>query len=209
MQTSQPVTKPSKQRKILFQAPDHKRYKFFAAPLSPELQASQKVKALPVRTGDTVRVLRGDHKGLEGKITRINRAKYRVYLEGLTREKVDGTSLFVPVHPSKVMITNLNLDDKWRKEIIKRKVETRKRIEKAAEKPSKEIAETKEEIIEEKIVAEKKPQEKKPRKRKRKVAKKATRKETAEKTLTKTEEKPKAKKAPSKRSTRKKSEGGT
>jgi len=106
---------------MLFQAPDHIRHKHFAAPLSPELRASRRVRALPVRSGDAVRIMRGDRKGFEGKVTRIDRKKYRIYVEGLTREKVDGTTISVPIHPSKVMITNLNLEDKWRKQFWKEK----------------------------------------------------------------------------------------
>jgi len=201
MQTIKPVTKPTKQRKMLYQAPDHIRYKLFAAPLSPELKASQRTKALPVRSGDTVRVMRGDHKGFEGKIARVDRKKYRIYVEGLTREKVDGTTLFVPIHPSKVMITNLNLDDKWRKKILERK----KAVSKKAEEFAAEVEEKPpEEVIEEKVTVEKKPKAKKPRKRK--VAKKPAAekvKKEAEK-----EEKPKAKKARAKRKVAKKTEEG-
>ena len=47
-------------------------------------------------------------------------------MEGLTREKVDGTNIFLPIHPSKVQIRNLNLDDKWRKDILTRKKEVEK-----------------------------------------------------------------------------------
>src|SRR4030043_1083370 len=112
MQALKPRTKPTKQRKMLFQAPDHIRYKLFYAPLSPQLKKSHKVKTIPVRSGDTVRIMRGDHKGLEGKITRVDRRKYRIYVEGLTRERVDGPAIFVPVHPSKVMIKNLIFDDR-------------------------------------------------------------------------------------------------
>jgi len=201
MQVIKPVTKPSKQRKMLYQAPDHIRHKLFAAPLSPELRASHGVKALPVRSGDTVRVMRGDHKGFEGKITRIIRKKYRIYVEGLTREKVDGSTIFVPVHPSKVMITHLNLDDKWRKKIFERKKEARKKVEEVVEKPPKEIVELKEEAIEEKAAVEEKP-----KRRKRKPAKKpkAERvKEKAEK-----EEKPKTKKTRARRKMTKKTEEG-
>jgi large subunit ribosomal protein L24 len=194
-----PITKPTKQRKMLFQAPDHIRYKFFGAPLSPQLMKSHKVKAIPVRSGDTVRIMRGDHKGFEGKITRVDRRKYRIYVEGLTREKVDGTAVFVPVHPSKVMITNLNLDDKWRKKILERKKITVEKAEIAPEKPLEPVIETKPEITEEK------PKEKKPRTAKRKTAKPAAAKTEKEKTE-KEEEKPK--KPRTKRKTTKKSEGG-
>lgn len=115
------TTKPGKQRKRLYQAPLNERYKRFSAPLSSKLKESHGANSVPVRKGDTVMIMRGDRKGSEGKVTQINRKKYRIFIEGATREKVDGTTTFIPIHPSKVMITRLNLDDKWRKKILKRK----------------------------------------------------------------------------------------
>src|SRR4030065_235061 len=121
MQTTKPIRNPGKKRKLLYNAPAHLRHKLMAAPLSKELVASKGAKTLPVRKGDTVRIQRGDHKGFEGKVTRIDLKRYRIFIEGLTREKGDGTNIFVSVHPSKVMIKTLNLDDKWRKRIVERK----------------------------------------------------------------------------------------
>jgi large subunit ribosomal protein L24 len=115
------TTKPGKQRKRLYHAPLHKRYKRFSAPLSPKLKESHNTNSVPVRTGDTVQIVTGDRKGFEGKVTGVDRRKYRVFVEGVTKEKVDGTPVPIPIHPSKVMITQLNLDDKWRREILKRK----------------------------------------------------------------------------------------
>jgi large subunit ribosomal protein L24 len=207
MQAIKPVTKPTKQRKMLFQAPDHIRYKHFAAPLSPELRAQHGMRALPVRSGDTVRVMRGDHKGFEGKVTRVERKKYRIYVEGLSREKVDGTTIFVPIHPSKVMIIKLDLADKWRKQVLERKRKAHKVIE---------------EVVEIKETVKKKVPKRKPKKRKRKVAKKPAEKKAEEKPKkrkrvkkakkkktkeTKKEEKPKAKKTRAKRKTTKKTKG--
>lgn len=139
MQATKPVKDPRKQRKLLHNAPAHLRHKLMAAPLSPQLTASKSVKTLPVRKGDTVRIMRGDHKGFEGKISRVDLKNYRIYLEGLTREKVDGTTIFLPVHPSKVMIKNLNLSDKWRKAIVERKESLAKEVAKAVEKPQKKV----------------------------------------------------------------------
>ena len=202
MQAIKPVTKPTKQRKKLYQAPDHIRYKLFAAPLSPELRASHGVKTLSVRSGDSVRIMRGDQKGFEGKITSINRKKCRIFVEGLTREKVDGTTIFVPVHPSKVMITRLNLDDKWRKKILERKKAARKKVEEVAEKPPKEVVELKEAV-------EEKPPEKKPKRRSEKVAKKPSAKKAKEKVEeVKKEAKPKTRKTKAKSKTVEKTEGG-
>ena len=203
MQAPKPLTKPTKQRKMLYDAPAHVRHRLLAAHLSQGLRASHEVKSLAVRSGDTVRVMRGDHRGVEGKVTRVDLAKYRVYVEGLTREKVDGTTVFLPVHPSKVVITRLNLDDKWRKKILERKKERRKKPEKAVEKPEarpvekpKEVAEVEEavEAVEEKPA----PKEKAPRKRITRTERKTPAKKVSEKTkpearVTEKEEKPRPK----------------
>lgn len=123
------TVQPRKQRKMLYNMPAHRRVRLFSACLSSSLKATHHVNAVPVRTGDTVKIMRGDKKGTEGKIARVDRGKVRIFVEGVTREKVDGTAIQFPIHPSKVMITNLNLDDKWRAESLKAGVP------KEAEKP--------------------------------------------------------------------------
>ena len=122
--------KPSKQRKLLYNAPYHVRGKIMAAPLSEELREEYGCRSLPIRSGDTVRILRGDYKDYEGRVTRVDRKKYRVYVDGVTREKSDGTTVPVPIHHSKVEIIKLNMDDKWRKRILERKsLEKQKKAE--------------------------------------------------------------------------------
>ncbi len=116
------TTKPTKQRKRIYQAPITERYRRFSAPLSSKLKESQGTSSVQLRKGDTVMIMRGDRKGSEGKITQIDRKNYRIFVDGANREKVDGTTIPVPIHPSKVMITRLNLDDKWRKKAMERKV---------------------------------------------------------------------------------------
>src|SRR3990170_62662 len=220
MQTTRPVKDPRKQRKQLFNAPAHIRHKLMAAPLAAELVRSRGVKSLPVRKGDTVQVMRGDHKGFEGKISRIDLKHFRVFVEGLTREKVDGTTVFVSLHPSKVVIKNLGLDDKWRKETLERKKQLAKKEEEVVKKPQEKPARVKaEKPAEEKAAVEKKPA--KPAK-KTEVAKKAVEKKPAAKKPK--EEKPEvpeakpakkekktkapAKKAPAKRKAAAEKEGG-
>jgi large subunit ribosomal protein L24 len=83
------------------------------------LKSSQGRNSYPVRKGDTVKILRGDFAGVEGKITRVDTKKQRLFVEGVSRETVAGTSTNVSVHSSKVTITKLNLDDKWRADSIK------------------------------------------------------------------------------------------
>jgi large subunit ribosomal protein L24 len=218
MQATKPVKDPRKQRKRLYNAPAHLRHKLMAAPLSPELIKSKGAKTLPVRKGDTVRVVRGDHLGFEGKVSRVDLKRYRIFLEGLTREKVDGTNIFVSVHPSKVMIKNLKLDDKWRKAIVERKKELElpkkeKKVAKPAEKPAKKakVEEAKEEkAVEEKAVVQEKPVKKAPKAAKKKVQKKPVAAKKKEAKPVEKEKKPKAAKKPqAKRKAASKTKGGT
>jgi large subunit ribosomal protein L24 len=179
---------PGKQRKMYFNAPAHIRHKLMAAPLSAELASSRGAKTLPVRRGDTVRIQRGDNKGFEGKVSRVDLKAYRIYLEGLTREKVDGTNIFLPIHPSKVEIRNLNLDDKWRKDILERKVASKKPVKKAGKpkaKPVKKPEKSVEETETRQIVKEKPIVKKTAEKTKKAVKKETEEKEAAPKTAKK------------------------
>ena len=112
-------SKPSKQRAALYNTPIHRIRKLLSASLSTELKTSQGRNSYPVRKGDTVKILRGDYAGIEGKITKVDTKKQRLFVEGVSRETVAGTSTNVSVHSSKVTITKLNLDDKWRADSIK------------------------------------------------------------------------------------------
>jgi large subunit ribosomal protein L24 len=113
--------KPRKQRKFLYQAPLHIRRKLMAAHLSKELIKKYKTRSIPLRKGDEVEIMRGEFKGKRGKVAKVDLKKYRIYVEGITRKKSIGTQALVPIHPSKVRIINLNLEDKRRVKILERK----------------------------------------------------------------------------------------
>ena len=119
---------PKKQRKALFRAPLHKRQKLMSAPLSPELREKFGIRNLPVRKGDTVRVMRGTWAGHEGKVVRVDLRKIRIYIDGVTVRKADGTPKFYPIHPSKVMIISLDTSDKRRMAIIERRQKAKKAL---------------------------------------------------------------------------------
>jgi len=92
--------------------------------LSDDLTGRFRVRRVPVRTGDRVRVMRGEFAGLEGKVERVDYSTGRIFVEGMTREKAAGVSSKLPVHSSKVLITELNLSDKWRSGILSEKAKT-------------------------------------------------------------------------------------
>lgn len=114
-------TKPGKQRKALYNAPLHLLRKIFNAPLSDELRNKYGIRRLPVRKGDVVRIMRGDWKGHEGKVIDIDTKRIGLHIEGVQMKKADGSPVYYPIHPSKVMIIKLDLSDPWRRKLIERK----------------------------------------------------------------------------------------
>lgn len=110
----------NKSRKAHFTAPSSVRRIIMSAPLSKELAEQYGVKRLPVRKEDQVLIVRGSKKGQEGTISNVYRLKYAIQLEKLSREKSNGATVPINIHPSKVVITKLFLDNS-RKELIARK----------------------------------------------------------------------------------------
>lgn len=82
--------------------------------LSDELRKEHGIKTLPVRLGDTVKVMRGDHRNKEGKVSEVDLKKMTITVDGVIVTKSDGTEVPRPIHPSKVMITKLELKDEKR-----------------------------------------------------------------------------------------------
>jgi len=111
---------PRKQRKLLFNAPMHRLPKLMSAHLSPELREKYNRRSFPIRVGDKVRILRGEFRGVEGKVTGVDRGRQVIYVENVAIKKADGTSVSRPIHVSNVMITELNLDDEYRKKALAR-----------------------------------------------------------------------------------------
>ena len=102
---------PRKQRKARYNAPAHARGKYLSASLSKELRDKVGSKTLPIRSGDKVRVLRGDFKGHEGEVLTVDYGAYKVTIEEVTLSKPDGTATFLPVDPSNLVIIDADLKD--------------------------------------------------------------------------------------------------
>lgn len=148
---------PRKQRKKLFNAPIHKRRKWLSSHLEEKLLLKYDKRSLPVIKGDTVKVMRGSFRGHENKVARVDvRGRY-LEIEGITMSKADGNKIARPIHPSNVMITKLNLTDKWRRKKLERGLseEAKKEIEKEAEKQIKEAEEQKKKEEQERLLKEK------------------------------------------------------
>merc|ERR1712183_752572 len=115
-----------KNRKAYFNAPSHIRRVFMSAPLSKELKAKYNVRSMPIRKDDEVQIVRGHFKGQQvGKVVQVYRKKYVVHIERIQREKANGATVHVGIHPSKVVIMKSKLD-KDRKRILEHRAAGRK-----------------------------------------------------------------------------------
>ena len=115
------VRKPGKSRKMRFNAPNHMRRKFLSAPLAPELKTRHGARSMPVRRDDTVQITKGDRRLTEGKVLRVDSKRGKLYIEGVTRTRMDGSTVQIPIRPENVMITRLTLDDERRREALERR----------------------------------------------------------------------------------------
>lgn len=106
-------SQPRKQRKFRYNAPLHIRSRFMSCRLNDELTKTYGRTARVV-VGDTVKIMRGDHAGAEGKVREIDVKREQVTVEGVSVAKADGKEEPRPIHPSNLLITRLNLDDKKR-----------------------------------------------------------------------------------------------
>ncbi len=105
---------PRKQRALVRNAPLHVLGDHVASHLSKELRQKYKCRAIRLRTGDKVKVLRGTFRGKIGKVERINVRAQKAYITGVEFIKRDGSKAFYPVHPSNLLIQELELTDKRR-----------------------------------------------------------------------------------------------
>ncbi|MCU0849949.1 MAG: 50S ribosomal protein L24 [Candidatus Thermoplasmatota archaeon] len=221
-------TKPRKQRYNLHNAPLHKKRKWISSHLAENLLLKYDRRSIPVVKGDTVKIMRGNYRGHEDKISKVNVRDQTIEIEGVTITTAKGTKIAKPIHASTLLITKLNVTDKWRrrklekglsetakKEIEKEAEEQLKNLE--AEKKAAEEAAKAEEAVK---AAEEKQKEETPEPPKEEIITEKTAETIKveaeeEKPEEKTEKadaeppkkKPATKKSPSKKTTKKKEEG--
>ena len=115
------MTKPDKSRKKMYNASHHIKSSMIGSMLSQDLREKYGVKSIRIRKKDSVKVVRGEYKGVEGKITKVFVNDGYINVEGVTNEKIAGGTIPVKIHASKVMVTNLNLEDNWRRNRFEKK----------------------------------------------------------------------------------------
>lgn len=92
----------------------HRLDKMVGATLADNLRQQYNRRSTRVVKGDSVRVMRGEYKGVEGKVEKVHTEDGTLQIEGIQHEKIRGGQVKVPIHASNVMITSLKTDDKRR-----------------------------------------------------------------------------------------------
>ena len=111
-------TQARKQRKYRAQAPLHVKQKLMSAHLEKTLRKEYKARSIPIRKGDEVVVLRGQFRKMRGAIKDVDLKGGKILVDGVKRKKVSGQEIEVPIDPSNVMVTKINLDDKKRRKFL-------------------------------------------------------------------------------------------
>ena len=123
--------------RTIYQATLFTRSKQLCSHLSKDLQQKYNKSSIRVTEGDTVRVMRGEFKGVSGKITRVSTLRNGIAVEGIKKEKLKGGNLDVFIHTSNVIVTDLNTEDKWRTSKLEGKsAKPAKEAKPAAPKPA-------------------------------------------------------------------------
>jgi large subunit ribosomal protein L24 len=144
--------KSDTERKMFYQAKRHKRTKRLHVHVSKELKAKlkRKVRALLVRKGDKVKIMRGPGKGNTGKVVKVNHSKMKVFVEGVVIRTARGREMLVALQPSNLLLNELFKTKE--RELLS----TEAAFTKAPEKPKPALKIEKADTVEAEVVDEKK-----------------------------------------------------
>ncbi len=131
--------KPTKMRnKMIYRATYQTKSKQLGSALSKDLHKKYGKRSVRVIEGDSVTIVRGEFKGVDGKISKISMQKSGVVIEGIKKEKSKGEKFDVYIHTSNLVVTSLNTGEKWRIAKLEGKDPRKQPKEAPKEKPVKE-----------------------------------------------------------------------
>jgi large subunit ribosomal protein L24 len=103
----------------MYNAHPAERRRRMAVSLSRELRARYGRRSVPVRKGDTVRILSGSYAGREERVAKVNRRAYALTLDNITIKTAEAKLKTLPIRPSHLVLTRLNLADPWRRRVLR------------------------------------------------------------------------------------------
>ena len=127
----------------IYRATNQFRSKQIGAALSKQLRKKYGKRSIRILKGDVVKIVRGEYKGVEGKVTKISTEKNSIGVEGVQKEKSKGGKVDILIHSSNGVITSLKTDDKWRVKILEHKPKSKIKSMKADTKPEEKTSKNK------------------------------------------------------------------
>ena len=130
--------KPTKMRnQRIYRATNQVVNKQISAPLSQDLRKKYSRRSVRIMVDDTAKVIRGEYKGIAGKVSKISTNNSSIAIEGNKKTKLKGDKIDVYIHSSNVIVTSLNTNDKWRVKILEKKPKSKiKAMKEEAKKKS-------------------------------------------------------------------------
>ena len=95
------------QRKYQLGAPSSIKRKLMSCHLIKSLRDQYKIRALPIKRGDEVKILKGKAKGKSGKVVQVYRKRNVIYVDKVCRDKQNGQTVFLPIKPCYCVIEKL------------------------------------------------------------------------------------------------------
>ena len=99
---------------MIYRATYQTKSKQLGSALSKDLHKKYGKRSVRVVKGDNVTIVRGEFKGVDGKVSKISPQKSSVAIEGVKKEKTKGDKFDVYIHTSNLVVTSLNSEDSWR-----------------------------------------------------------------------------------------------
>jgi len=132
--------KPTKVRnQKIYRAMNQTVSRQICATLSKDLRKKYPRRSARIMINDTVKVMRGEYKGLSGKVAKISTESNSIAIEGNKKEKLKGEKIDVYIHSTNMVITSLNTDDKWRIKILEKKSKSKNKAMKEEDKKKSEV----------------------------------------------------------------------
>ena len=102
--------KPTKMRnRLIYRATFNIKSKQLTSLLSKNLRKKYGKRSARIMVGDSITVIRGEFKGVDGKVSMISTENNTIAIEGVKKEKAKGEKFDVYIHTSNILITSLNL----------------------------------------------------------------------------------------------------
>lgn len=108
------------QRRNQLGAPSSVKRKLMSCHLVKSLREQYKVRSVPIKRGDDVKILKGKAKGKSGKVVQVYRKRNVIYVDKVNREKQNGQTVFLPIRPSNCVVEKMFINKDRTKRLAKR-----------------------------------------------------------------------------------------